>query len=88
MSELTNPALIGELVVLVLAIGLVWMVFREFARVALKLIVPAGILMAVAVWLGLLDQTVAGNVLVAVGEGVLTGIRTVADWVTSAALSG
>ena len=88
MSEVANPALIGQLVVLLFVVGLVWMVFREFARVALKVIVPAGILMAVAVWLGLLDKTVAGNVLVTVGEGVLTGIRTVADWVTTAVLSG
>ena len=88
MSEMVSPALVGELVVLLLAVALVWIVFKEFMRIALKIIVPAAILTGLAVWLGLLDETVVGDTLVAVGEGVLTGIRTVADWVTTAAFSG
>ncbi len=73
MSEFATPALIGELVFLVLAVALVWVVFKEFMRIAVRIIVPAGVLLALAVWTGLLDETVAGNVLVAVGEGVVTG---------------
>lgn len=88
MSEFATPALIGELVFLVLAVALVWVVFKEFMRIAVRIIVPAGILMALAVWTGLLDETVAGNVLASVGEGVMTGVRTVADWIATTARSG
>ena len=88
MSEFATPALIGELVFLVLAVALVWVVFKEFMRIAVRIIVPAGVLLALAVWTGLLDETVAGNVLAAVGEGVMTGVRTVADWIATTARSG
>ena len=88
MTEVVAPALVGELVVFVLLLALTWMIFKEFARIALRVLVPAAILMAVAVWLGLLDKTMAGDMLVAVGEGVITGIRTVADWIAVTAFSG
>lgn len=71
-----------------LAVALVWVVFKEFMRIAVRIIVPVGILMALAVWTGLLDETVAGNVLAAVGEAVMTGVRTVADWIATTARSG
>lgn len=88
MSEFATPALIGELVFLILAVALVWIVFKEFMRIAIRIIVPAAILLGVAVWVGWLDQTAVGNVLAAVGDGVLTGIRAVADWIAAAARSG
>ena len=88
MSELVAPALVGEGVMLILAIGLVWIVFREVARAALKLLLPAAALLGVAVWLGWLDQTMVGDTLVAVGDGVMSGIRSVADWVVARASSG
>ncbi len=83
-----DPALVGELVVLLLLLAVVWMVFREFMRIVLKVVVPLAILVALAVWLGLLDETLVGDALTAVGEGLLTVIRKVAGWVTSVALSG
>ena len=88
MSEFATPALVGELVFLILAVALVWVVFREFMRIAIRIIIPAGILMGLAVWTGLLDGTVAGNILAAVGEGVMTGVRAVADWIAATARSG
>ena len=88
MSEFATPALIGELVFLILAVALIWIVFKEFMRIAIRIIVPAAILLGVAVWVGWLDQTAVGNVLAAVGDGVLTGIRAVADWIAAAARSG
>ena len=88
MSEFATPALIGEVVFLVLAVAVVWIVFKEFMRIAIRIIVPAAILLAVAVWAGLLDETVVGNLLAAVGEGVLTGVRAVADWIAGAARGG
>lgn len=88
MSDFATPALIGELVFLILAVALVWIVFKEFMRIAIRIIVPAAILLGVAVWVGWLDETAAGNVLSAVGEAVLTGVRAVADWIATAARSG
>ena len=88
MLDAINPALVGELVVLLLLLGIVWFVFKEVTRMALKVIIPAAVVMGLAVWLGVLDETVAGNVLVAVGDGVLTVVRGVAGWVTSSAFSG
>ncbi|MCY3545347.1 MAG: hypothetical protein OXH51_11885 [Gemmatimonadetes bacterium] len=88
MTEVVAPALIGELVVFLLLLALTWMIFKEFARIALRVLVPAAILMAGAVWLGLLDKTMVGDMLVALGEGVITGIRTVADWIAVTAFSG
>lgn len=88
MTESMNPALVGQLVVLVLLVAVVWVVFKEVARVALKFLIPAGILMGIAVWLGFLDQTVAGSLLERLGAGVLTAVRVVAGWVTSSAFSG
>lgn len=82
-----DPALVGELVVLLLLLGIVWMVFREFLRVVLKVIVPVAILTGLAVWLGYLDETLVGDALTVVGEGLLTAIRYVAEWITSVALS-
>lgn len=81
-----DPALVGELVVLLLLLAVVWMVFREFMRVVLKVLVPVAILTGLAVWLGLLDETLVGDALAAVGEGLISAIRTVAGWVTSVAL--
>ena len=82
-----DPALVGELVVLLLLLAVVWMVFREFMRVVLKVVVPVAILTGLAVWLGLLDETMVGNVLTAVGEGLVNAVRAIADWVTAVALS-
>ena len=87
MTESMNPALVGQLVVLVLLVAVVWVVFKEVARVALKFLIPAGILMGIGVWLGVLDETVAGSLLERLGDGVLAAARGVAGWVTSSAFS-
>ncbi|MDE2974755.1 MAG: hypothetical protein OXU64_08570 [Gemmatimonadota bacterium] len=83
MSEFVAPALIGELVFLALAVALVWVAFKEFMRIAVRIIFPAAILVGLAVWTGLLDETVAGNVLAAVGDAVMTGVRTAANWIAA-----
>ena len=85
--ENLGPALVGELVVVLLLIGVVWLVFREFLKVVLKVVVPVAILTALAVWLGLLDETLVGDALAAVGEGLIAALRYVGDWVASVAFS-
>ena len=88
MEEVVNPALVGQLVVLLLLVGVVGAVFKEVTRMALKILIPVGLLMGVAVWLGVLDETVAGNLLTTLGEWVITAIRVAAGWVTSVAFGG
>lgn len=85
MDEFATPALIGQGVVLAGAVCFVWVVFREFVRVAIKIAVPVGILAALAIWSGLLDGTTIGGVLAAVGEGVVGGVLSLVEWIAAAA---
>ncbi len=85
MNELV-PAIVGEVVVLLIVLGIVWIVFREFVKVAMKVIVPVAILTALALWLGVLDRTFVGDILVTAGDWVMSAIRTVGDWIAMAAI--
>ncbi len=85
MNELV-PAIVGEVVVLLIVLGVVWILFREFVRVAMKVIVPVAILTALALWLGVLDRTFVADILVTAGDWVMSAIRTVGDWIAMAAI--
>ncbi len=87
MTDLAVPAMIGELVVLVVIVAVVAAVFREVARAAIKVLVPVGLVVAVAVWLGLLEQTMVERALAAIGDTVMGGIRDLADWVATTTVS-
>ena len=69
------------------AVFVVWLAFREFVRVAIKIAVPVGLLAALAIWSGLLDETTIGGVLVAVGEGVVAGVLSLTEWIAAVATS-
>lgn len=83
MTELAAPAVVGELVVLAVVMVVIGAVFRELARVAIKVLVPVGLVVAVAVWLGLLEQTVVERTLASIGFKVMDGIRSMANWVAA-----
>lgn len=83
MTELAAPAVVGELVVLAVVLVVIGAVFRELARVAIKVLVPVGLVVAVAVWLGLLEQTVVERTLASIGFKVMDGIRSMANWVAA-----
>lgn len=87
MGDFATPALIGQVVVLAGAVLFVWVVFREFVRVAIKIAVPVGILAAIAIWSGLLDGTTIGGALASVGEGVVAGVLSLVEWIAAAAAS-
>lgn len=80
MTDLAVPAVVGEIVVLALILAIVSAVFRELARAAVKVLLPVGLLVAVAVWLGLLEQTLVERALATIGEKVLDGVRALAEW--------
>ncbi len=78
------PAIIGEVVILVLVVAVVWAVLREFVRAAIRIVVVVAILTTIAIWLGLLDRTLVMDGLVAVGEWVMSLFAPVRDWFGSA----
>ncbi len=73
VSEL-GPAIVGEVVVLLIVLAIVCLVLREFVRVTLKVIAAVAALTALAIWLGFLDQTVVLDFLVQVGDWVMSGV--------------
>lgn len=87
MSELV-PAIVGEVVVLLVVLVMVWLVLREFVRIALKVIAVAAVLTILALWLGVLDQTFVMDFLATVGDWVMSVFRAARDWITMAAISG
>ena len=78
------PAIIGEVVVLLLAVAVVWVALRDFVRAALRAAAVIGVLVALAIWLGLLDRTFVLDGLVAVGEWVLALFHPLLNWFRTA----
>ena len=87
MNEL-GFAIVGEVVILLIVLAIVCLVLREFVRIVLKVIAVVAIVTAVALWLGLLDETLVLDILARVGDWVMSGGRSAADWVTMAAIAG
>lgn len=87
MNEL-GSAIVGEVVILLIVVAIVCLILREFVRVVLKTVAVVAILTAVAIWLGILDQTLVLDVLVRVGDWVMSGLRRAGTWVTTAAIAG
>lgn len=87
MNEL-GSAIVGEVVVLLIVLAIVCLALREFLRIALKVVAAVAILTAVAVWLGFLDQTLVLDILVRVGDWVMSGVYRARDWITMAAAAG
>ena len=73
------PVLLGGVVILLVVLGLVVLLLRDFVRIALKIVALAAILGGVAIWLGWLDSSLAWDLLSAVGEWVMSVYDTVAD---------
>ena len=83
-------ALVGQ-VVLFLVFGLVvFALVREAARIVIKVLLVVGIIVAIAIMTGLLDETVVGRLLEQVGNALIVGIKAVVGWIMKAweAVSG
>ncbi len=83
MTELV-PAIVGQVVLLLIVLGVVWVALRQFPRVAVKVIAVVVVLTALAIWLGFLDQTIVVEMLATVGDGVMAAIRAAVDWIATA----
>ncbi len=86
MGELV-PAIVGEVVILLVVLGVIWLVLRELVRIALKVLAVVAIVVAVALWLGFLDSTFVADTLAAVGDWVMTMVGSAVDWVAMAAMA-
>ena len=83
-------ALVGQ-IVLFLVFGLVvFALVREAARIVIKVLLVVGIIVAIAIMTGLLDETVVGRLLEQVGNALIVGIKVVVGWIMKAweAVSG
>ena len=83
-------ALVGQ-IVLFLVFGLVvFALVREAARIVIKVLLVVGIIVAIAIMTGLLDETVVGRLLEQVGNALIVGIKAVVGWIMKAweAVSG
>lgn len=77
-------ALVGQ-IVLFLVFGLVvFALVREAARIVIKVLLVVGIIVAIAIMTGLLDETVVGRLLEQVGNALIVGIKAVVAWIMKA----
>lgn len=83
MEDPTIPSsLIGAITFFLLLGIIAFVVVKETVKVILK---PALLIIGlaiVAVWVGILDQTVVGNGFEWIGDKLLAGLESVSDWVS------
>jgi hypothetical protein len=77
-------ALVGQIAVFAAFALVVYALAREAARVVIKILLVAGIVLAIALFTGLLDQSAIGRILEQVGDGMIVGIKAVVGWLTRA----
>jgi len=82
MTDLV-PAIVGQVVLSLIVLGVVWVALQRFLRVAAKVIAVVVALTALALWLGFLDRTTVVEILATVGDRVLAAIRAAVDWIAA-----
>lgn len=84
MEEPTIPSsLIGAITFFLLLGIIAFVVIKEAVKIVLK---PALIVIALAilaVWAGVLDETVVGNGFEWIGDRLLAGLEGISDWVAN-----
>ncbi|HET9515189.1 MAG TPA: hypothetical protein VFO95_14765 [Gemmatimonadales bacterium] len=79
-----SSALVGQIVVFAVFAIIIYALVREAARVVIKVMLVAGILLAVAIVAGWLDDSMVGHLLEQVGDALIVGIKAVVGWVMKA----
>ena len=77
-------ALVGQIAVFAAFALVVYALAREAARVVIKILLVVGIVLAIALFAGLLDQSAIGRILEQIGDGMIVGIKAVVGWLTRA----
>ena len=85
VPELNIPhALVGQIAVFVAFALLIYLMAREAAKVIIKILLVAGIGLAVAVASGWLAESQVVRWLERVGDWMILGIQAVVDWIVRA----
>lgn len=85
MESLPIPSsLVGALVFFGLLTMIMWLAIRETLRIILKPVLVIAALALVAIWAGLLDETVVGTGLTWIGDRLIRGVSVAAEWAASA----
>jgi hypothetical protein len=79
-----SSALVGQLVLFGVFALVVFALVREAARIVIKVLVVAAIVVAIAIYAGWLDETVVGRLLERVGDALIVGIKAVVGWIMKA----
>jgi hypothetical protein len=77
-------ALVGQLALFALFALVVYAFAREAARVVIRVLLIVGVVVAIALVAGWLDQSTLGRLLEQVGEWLLTGLEAVVGWLGKA----
>jgi energy-coupling factor transporter transmembrane protein EcfT len=77
-------ALVGQIAVFAAFALVVYALAREAARVVIRILLVAGIVLAIGLFTGLLDQSAIGRILERVGDGMIVAIKAVVGWLTRA----
>lgn len=85
MESLSVPSsLVGALVFFGLLGMIAWLLVRETLRVVLRPALALAAVVMLAVWVGVLDETVVGESLAWLGDRLITGVTAASEWATAA----
>jgi hypothetical protein len=77
-------ALVGQLVLFGIFAIIIYAMAREAARIVIKGLFVIGLILAVAIMAGWLDNSVVGHLLERIGNALIVGIKAVVSWVMRA----
>ena len=82
MDDPTIPSSLIGAITFFLLIGIIaFVVIKETVKVILKPALVIAMLAVVAVWAGVLDETVVGDGFAWIGDRLLAGIEGISEWV-------
>lgn len=85
METLPVPSsLIGAVVFFGLLGMIAWLAIRETLRIVLKPALVVAALVLLAVWAGVLDETVVGRSLAWIGDQLVVGATAAGEWASEA----
>lgn len=85
MESLSVPSsLIGALVFFGLLGMVAWLLVRETLRVVLRPALALAAAVMLAVWAGVLDETVVGESLAWLGDRLVVGVTAASEWAAAA----
>ena len=85
MESLPVPSsLVGAVVFFGLLAMIAWLLIRETLRIVLKPALVVAAIALIAVWAGVLDETVVGRSLTWLGDRLVVGLSLASEWATEA----